>query len=151
MKELEFKYEKINEEDLEVTVTTRYEGFPYSCSPDKIRIYNVHLKHKPSGLEYNVDSNTGIDTGYQYALKELEKILTKFIAKKRTFKVNQGNNCLMRYMYKSMNNIKTLTSSYDLLSEKAEDLKKNEDIVYIEIYKDSEIIKDNLVETLIEK
>lgn len=82
LEQFEFKYEKINEEDLEIKVSIRREGFPYSYSPDQIRVCNVYMKHKPTGLETSVDSNTGIDTGYKYALKELEMKYTKLIAKK---------------------------------------------------------------------
>lgn len=78
----EFEYKKINEEDLDIKVSIRRDGFPYSYSSDQIRVCNIHLTHRPTGLSCNVDSNTGIDTGYKYALKELEKKYAKLIAKR---------------------------------------------------------------------
>lgn len=64
-------------------VSIRREGIPYSYSPEQIRVCNIHLTHIPTGLSCSVDSNTGIDTGYKYALKELEKKYAKLISKKK--------------------------------------------------------------------
>lgn len=89
MKEFEFKYEKIKEEDLDIKVSIRHNNIPNSYSLEKIRICNVHLTHTPTGLTCNVDSDTGIDTGYKYALKELEKKYTKLIRKKKITNLQQ--------------------------------------------------------------
>lgn len=79
-KKIEFKNnKKIKEEDLDISVNIRWEGFPYSYSKDKIKIHNVHLKHKPTGLTYSIDSNTGFDTGYKYALEKLEKLYNAYL------------------------------------------------------------------------
>lgn len=83
MKEFENKVKKIDEVDLDIIVNVRWDGFPYSYSEDKIRVYNIKIVHKPTGLTASVDSNTGIDTGYKYALNELEKKYTKLVLKKK--------------------------------------------------------------------
>lgn len=43
MKEFEFKYEKIKEEDLDIKVSIRHNNITNSYSLEKIRICNVHL------------------------------------------------------------------------------------------------------------
>lgn len=82
MRKFEFKMEKINEADLDIKVDARWDGFPYSCSEDKVIVYNIKLVHRPSGLKASADSNTTIDAGYECALNELEKKYTKLIVKK---------------------------------------------------------------------
>lgn len=83
MKKFEFELEKINEADLDIKVNVRWDGIPYSYSEEKIRVYNIKIVHKPTGLIASADSNTTIDMGYKYALNELEKKYTKLVLKKK--------------------------------------------------------------------